>query len=438
MFDTEGFQEELRALDDQELDGRIADLASNMAAGTYRWLLLIAELDDRGTWADWGALSCEHWLSYRCGITPSTGRDQLRVAHRLKEMPLVAAHLARGELSYSQVRALARVVTQENEADLVNVARNSTAAQLEKVVRVYRQAQSAHELDDVNKRHDRRGTYVHFDDDGTFVIRGRMSPEAGATVNKALEHAGRAVWKEDHEDGEKTRADALVHMAEAYLSAETRDRSGGDATQVVLHVDPETLVNDSGDRCELEGGTGIHPETARRLSCDASVVSIIERDGEILSVGRKTRTLSSAIRRALKARDKGCCRYPGCTNRVFLDGHHIQHWTKGGETKLGNLCLFCRKHHRFFHEGGYTMQMEPDGTGLRIWHPNGWEVPPVVRPEPARTTIEVANADLAALVNAESCRSQWDGGRIDPVHVVNVVAEHEYLGKKELVSAETA
>lgn len=110
----------------------------------------------------------------------------------------------------------------------------------------------------------------------------------------------------------------------------------------------------------LEEGPALAPETAQRLACDASIVEIMERDGEPLSVGRKTRTIPPAMRRALQARDRGC-RFPGCENRRFVDAHHIRHWGQGGETKLDNLVLLCTRHHRFVHEAGYSVAALEDG-----------------------------------------------------------------------------
>ena len=111
-------------------------------------------------------------------------------------------------------------------------------------------------------------------------------------------------------------------------------------------------------------------ETARRLSCDASVVALIENDdGEPLNVGRKTRTISAPLRRALNARDKGC-RFPGCANARYIDAHHVEHWANGGETKPSNLVSLCRFHHRAVHEGGYRIEKLDDGA-LRFVSPKG-------------------------------------------------------------------
>ncbi len=139
------------------------------------------------------------------------------------------------------------------------------------------------------------------------------------------------------------QADALVAMAERFLATGEHAARSGDHHLVTVHVDAEVLAGDAEGRCELEDGPALAAETARRLSCDAAVVAVVEDErGTPLDVGRKTRSIPPAIRRALQVRDRGC-RFPGCTNRRFLDGDHIRHWAAGGETSLANLALLCRR-----------------------------------------------------------------------------------------------
>ena len=127
-----------------------------------------------------------------------------------------------------------------------------------------------------------------------------------------------------------------------------------------MHVDSDALTEEAVGSAELEDGRAVPPETARRLACDASIVRLIERDGEPLAVGRKTRSVPAGMRRALHARDHRC-RFPGCEQRRHLDAHHVRHWADGGETNLDNLLLLCRFHHRFVHEGGCRVEAS-DGT----------------------------------------------------------------------------
>ena len=145
-------------------------------------------------------------------------------------------------------------------------------------------------------------------------------------------------------------ADALVAIAQASLAADAA--ADGPRYQVMVVVDEAVLCGTTADgACHIDDGAAIAPETARRLACDAAAIKVRMRAGEVLDIGRKTRVIPAAIRRALHRRDGGC-RYPGCTNRRFIDGHHILHWSKGGPTSLENLVLLCRRHHRLVHEGG--------------------------------------------------------------------------------------
>ena len=109
---------------------------------------------------------------------------------------------------------------------------------------------------------------------------------------------------------------------------------------------------------ELDG-VRVCAETSRRMACDAARVAMCHRDFEVVSVGRRTRTIPPHIRRALEERDRGC-RYPGCASR-FTEAHHVKHWADGGETSLANTILLCRRHHRLVHEGKTRMALDRDG-----------------------------------------------------------------------------
>jgi hypothetical protein len=170
------------------------------------------------------------------------------------------------------------------------------------------------------------------------------------------------VSTDDLQRSRKRRVEALATLAESFLATGPKDLSGADRQQIVVHVDAETLKHSHAGRCELEHGPAIAAETARRLACDASVTRVLENErGEPLAVGRRTRTIPPAIRRALKARDQGC-RFPGCSFKRYVDGHHVQHWAQGGETRLANLVTLCRFHHRLVHEGQVVVPTLDDGA----------------------------------------------------------------------------
>jgi hypothetical protein len=162
------------------------------------------------------------------------------------------------------------------------------------------------------------------------------------------------------------------------------------------------------------GESFVSSETARRLSCDAGVVEVTEDErGTPLSVGRKRRTMTGALKRALRKRDTACC-YPGCTNRMFLEGHHIKHWVDGGETSLRNSALLCSAHHRYVHEHGYAIELGPDQRP-RFRDPRGRLVAEVPeRPAMANLgwpRICAENAPLS--ITADTIACGWDGTPAD-------------------------
>jgi Domain of unknown function (DUF222)/HNH endonuclease len=368
-----------------QLEREICELAAHIAVATCRWLSLIAEFDTRGGWAEWGVKSCAHWLSWKCSLALGAAREQVRVAHRLEELPAIREAFSRGELSYCKVRALTRAATPETEAGLLEIARHATGAQLEKLVRCYSKALSA-TLGAAQRAQECRYLRWSWNEDGTLRLEGQLPPDDAALVINAVD-----ALQESHEEDDYVaspvaarRADALVALAKGGVPAAAAAAAGAAAEtvpgpvavpEIVVHVDAATLASEEVvERAELEGGPTLPAETARRLGCDAAVVRIVERDGRPLSVGRRTRTIPPALRRALRSRDDGC-RFPGCTHQNFLHAHHIQHWARGGSTALENLVQLCSYHHRLVHEGGFRVERSGGGA-VRFRRPDGRAIAP--------------------------------------------------------------
>ena len=379
----------------EQLADRIAEFSARIQAATYELLVLIHQFDQREGWS--GFTSCAHWLSWRAGLAPGAAREHVRVARALADLPRLSDAMRRGVISYSKVRAVTRVATPETEQILLDVALAGTAAHVEQVVRAWRRVDRTAEAADDRRRHASRVLHTWVDDDGMVVIRGRLTPEVGAVVRRALEAAldGERRAAATREPGEpdpvdeaagvapsfgQRQADALGVLAERALAGGLDGGTAGDRYQVVVHVDAGTLAEDASvpagaprpprrsrprqrthTRCpgprrperarglaakrqaalEEAGGIHVSAATAQRLACDAAAVEMQHgRDGQVLDVGRKTRTISPALRRALAARDRQC-RFPGCQARR-CDAHHIRHWAHGGATALDNLVLLCR------------------------------------------------------------------------------------------------
>ena len=523
------------------LGDRIAELSARIQAATYELLVLIREFDEEDGWH--GCLSCAEWLSWRAGLSLGAAREHVRVARSLGKLPKLSDAMRRGEVSYSKVRAVTRVATPENEQTLLDVALAGTAAHVERIARAWRRIDRNVEQAEERRQEARRGLRTWVDEDGMVVVRGRLTPEVGAVLRRALEAACDQARRAPASDGgpeeeaadasadepaaaeeptlPQRQADAIGTVAEAALAGGLDRGTAGDRYQVVLHVDAEAL----GERPDVPAGTsggaasesepraggdrvlagtsaeaasrsepraggdrvpagtpatsqaasggpgdgapiqtevsgrggparrrwrrktgpcpgvrpttaagrqtvldeagGIHvsAETARRMACDTATVSMHHGPGgEILDVGRRTRTISPALRRALAARDRHC-RFPGCGN-LRCDGHHIEHWADGGRTALDNLVLLCRRHHRAVHEEGFRVTLDAAGDA-RFLGPDGLplaEAPPA----PAWTgpPLQPTNDALATTgiqIDADTATPSWRGERLDLDYAMSVL-----------------
>jgi hypothetical protein len=204
-----------------------------------------------------------------------------------------------------------------------------------------------------------------------------------------------------------------VAIARTALDAGLSGTASGDSCELVVHVDAATLADERvHERSELAGGPVLAPETVRRLGCDAALVRIIEKDGRPLSVGRRRRTIPPALRRALRSRD-GACAFPGCTHSKFLHAHHIEHWARGGETKIGNLVQLCSHHHRLVHEGGY--QVERAGSkSFRFRRQDGRLIPRSPKARTARgPTIRQRQEASGLVIDELTCQPRSHGDTCD-------------------------
>jgi hypothetical protein len=404
-----------RSIDD--LDREICALARHMNAETYRLLVLVREFDDRFGWAKWGLRNCAEWLAWRCGLSLSAAREKVRTAQSLRGLPTISAAFADGRLSYSKVRALTRVTQMHDEDALLDYALRATAPQVEERCRQIRNVEPESSVNAWRAWERRSLTLIRDEARGIMRISVEVPVEQGEVIAQALERAAEngdsalgiefTGIREPSVEGvpgnswRAQQADALVAMAKAYLSGGNGSGSGNgsgngkpcsaaDHYQVVIHTDASALRGGAAlrggisvDNSALNGGiplpgglgrSDLPIETVKRLTCDGSLITIVEDDdGTPLDVGRKRRTVTTALRRALWARDRHCS-FPGCHNRCYVDAHHIEHWATGGETSLKNLTLLCTFHHTLLHEGGFKIRRDGEGA-LDFQRPDGRVIP---------------------------------------------------------------
>jgi hypothetical protein len=463
-------------LKDDTLESELCTQAAEVSAGECRLVLLIGEFDRRGAWGSAGLRSCAHWLNWRVGTSLGAAREQVRVGRALGRLSRVRAGFAAGELSYSKVRAISRVASPELEESLLELAKHSTASQLEQIVRQYRRA-DPEEAALAISRHERRYVRSYTDDDGMVVISCRLSPDDGAVVLAAIgaakvalsdraaadvpaetsaDPAGAAetfppapdafpeshdVWsrpaaraelaqREPLRPVETAAADALVALCASVLDRGLGEEMSDPHVSVLVHVDEQVLSDPRAEGCaHIDGVGAVAGHLARRLACDGAVSTLVfAQDGTVEPRGA-TRVVPRAMRRALHTRDGGC-RFPGCTARRFLQAHHVVFWSKGGPTALSNLVTLCGAHHRLVHEGGFELQLQPNGA-LRVFANDGTELEAVPRTAPAGGEGLAATHRRQGL-HLEDTSLSYGGERFDLGLTIDgllsVVGRSEYVG----------
>lgn len=374
----------------ERLEHELTTLAAHVSAATARWLLLVAEYDRREAWASWGARSCAQWLSVRCGIASSTAREQLRVAHALRGLPVITREFTAGRLSYSQVRSLTRMATPETDADLADLARRATGSQLERLARAFVRAAPR----DGDRRRERRSFESRWDANGNLQVRVCLTPEQGAMVLAAIEAVDDAP-ADASSTATQRRADRLVEVI--------RRGIGGDGPPIPAEI---TVVVESDGHGHLAEGPALDDATVEALRCDNAEVVLTESAGDVLNLGRRRRLPNTAQRRAMRRRDGGCV-YDGCGARRWVAAHHVDWWERDkGRTDLNVLVTLCAFHHRLVHQG--NLRVEPDGEGGFRFHRG--DGAPVGR---ADVSGRPTGAFLRHDIHAETAVPRWCGDRLD-------------------------
>ena len=353
----------------ERLEAEVQTAAARLAAATCEWLLMIAELDRREAYLSWECRSMAHWLSWKCALSLRTGREHVRVARDLERLPLSSAAFAEGRLSYSKVRALTRMVTApELEADLVELALAATASQLDSIAAGCERVRRNNDPEREERNHAKRSCSLLLDDDGTGAITIRGPADLLCEFVAAVEAAAERETANDGEEPEARRFDAALTIARRYLQPEPEEVP---STTLVIRTEVELSAEaDAPGRVTTVGtikahGLPISRAAYERFRCDAAVA--IERvldDGTI----ERTRTkeaIPRRVRRAVRHRDLGCCRWPGCNARAALHVHHVRWRSRFGRNETANLVSLCHYHHRAVHHRGW--QIDGDANGPLVF-----------------------------------------------------------------------
>jgi hypothetical protein len=424
------------------------DLPGRLAAATSRWLLLVAEFDAREGYLSFGLVSSAQWLTHTCGIAYRTAVEHVRVGRSLRQFPRLADDMGAARLSYSQVRAIIRIVEPGEHAlveDLIEAARHATVAQLEVVVRGLRTVEH-------NEKATDPGEYLNqsWTADSRWRLSARLDPERGALVAAAID----AIAQRDG----GIAADALLRLAEIGLAAladaqhPPRELRGDERATVVIQVDaarvparsperdpdaaaiPRSAERDPGDPplaarpyARVAGGPGLPDRVVARLICDGRIRTVIhDCASNVLDVGRSHRLVTDRQYRALLLRQHGHCAHPGCPNVQSLHAHHRIHWIHGGRTDLDNLLLLCDRHHLAHHAGEFDILTAAAGR-FRFVSSDGRNLSTPVRR--SANPDSRPRDDEQAGIAPDAATSRRDGQRLERPYAISVLAQRRHVAR---------
>jgi hypothetical protein len=348
------------------LSAALDDTNAQIGRAQRHMLRLIADADRREIWRGSGARDTAHWLSMRYGVSEWKARRWVAAAKALENLSRIAEALEAGQLGIDKVVELTRFAAPETEARLIRWTTTVSVG----AVRHRADLEARASIADVREtERSREVSWWYFDEGRRFGLEADLPAASGPVIINALEREAERIaampGEEDRVYASARRADALVALCSARIATDPEP----DRATVVVHARLDGLRQDTGG-CEIEGGPVIHPQSVRRLLCNARVQTVGEdRHGNVLGIGRLSRQSPAWMVRQVRHRDREC-RFPGCGARRFTEAHHIRWWRHGGRTDLDNLALICSFHHRLVHEHGWSVKRE--ATGDLLWRrPDG-------------------------------------------------------------------
>ena len=410
------------------LEDEIAEAQAAVNAGQARLVGLISEHLQHEYWGDHvGIRSATGYLTWKLGQTPSEAARLLEVASKLGSFPKLKASFEAGSLSLAQLKILVSIAEPETEELLLHYGLHLSGAQLARFAGHYRRAIT---LQEDTAHRDRRLTSGHRDD-GSWAMSLCNASEHGEIIEAALRQALSEMYEEGIELDEDAldpwgarRADALLKIAESYLSS--APRKPHERHTVVVHAELETLLGKDG-LGKIEGGGVVSGGTIERLLGDgASIIEMIEHGGNIIHVDKKRRLPNTALKRALKARDK-CCVIPGCNRVAHRQSHHVIPYRDLEETTRDGTVLACPPHHKDLDAGRITIERTEAGLVFRDDRGRVIERPLLT----AVKDLSERNRERGVEVDSQTCLPGWGGEPGSMVYCADLVIRERNRGLRD-------
>lgn len=339
---------------------------------------VITAADAERDWVADGATGMVPWLVGMLHVSTDTARAWVKTGAALDALPHLRDVFSQGLLSWDQVKPATAFVTPGSDEDDAQRLQGLSAAQVEDLARQHRVVSKRRAKTAGSKRYFR--SKVDHEAGGRRYSGFLPETEAArldGVLDRMAEQAGPDEATGLYEPMDARRADALVDLGDQAAG----DQSDPDSCLVVVHAPAEVIdgaVDGNGQIGELQ----VPRESVLRMLCDCKVEFHLDTpDGVTIGIGRADRTIPRWLRRRILRRDGGCCRFPGC-ERPVRQIHHLRWWRNDGPTDANNLIGLCWYHHRLVHEGGWTIDGNPEQGDLTFTSPHGRRLRS--RPNPLR------------------------------------------------------
>lgn len=360
----------------KQVNVRLAEISGHLNALHQELVSVVKTAIDIRAWEGAGIHSPAQWLAWQTGLSPERAKQIVLIAHRVGDLPACFAAFTDGLLSVDQMSVVARRTPAHNDAEVCEMAKSATVAQLRAVLNkrfLDIPEPSTEQSPPASRTEPAHHARVGFDDDGNFSVHALADATDGAIIDAALREAHDALFRSGHTD--VTWLDALVEVCTRSLGAVT-SASRRDLFRIVIHVDTESAW--------LHNGPALPPTVLDLVLCDGVVQPVWTTGGLPVNVGRRRRIVPAHTRIIVENRDR-ICRHPTCHSRHGLEVHHIVHWNgpDHGRTDTDNLCCLCQRHHHDHHRGEFTITGNANEIGGLSFHDaHGRPIEPCGTPQP--------------------------------------------------------
>jgi len=361
-----------------ELAGDLRELARGRNLLELKFSELAAAFSRTDHYQAEGSYSPIHWLRLNCHMTSGAAADRVNVGEHVADVTASVEAMESGEIGYPHLALIAREAQalaesgssrSFDEQRLLAKARDFSVGRFRDFCHHERHSNdpAGYAATEADATH-ARSLELKTGEGGMLWIRGVLEPEGGAALRSALYTLAKRNGKDDRRRLDRRLGDGLVELAHHALDGGRLPSRGGQRPHLQVTTTLETLAQQCGAPAgDLEFSLPISAAAVRRLACDCSVTRVVlNADSQVIDVGRTTRKIPPAMRRALRVRDRGC-RWPGCDRPAsWTSGHHLKHWVRCGRTDLANLVLLCHRHHWMVHEGQWQLVKTDAGEYLAI------------------------------------------------------------------------